>query len=181
MNKLIYWFKAKVFYQVFNKNNKRDLTKSTKFSIYRIFKRLRISIFPITSRYHPYGLDKFELIEKIKKLETSEDIYFEKRDTQKELSKIESYRLICETFLKFIPPALLSLIISLAIIIPATGQLTEFNMINIIILLLSIVGLFIICWRLLILFLDKIYEKSTFIEALEDRRKEILKIKKYTK
>ena len=111
------------------------------------------------------------ILNNIEKLNTTNEIYNEKRKVQKKLSKFESYRLVCETFLKFIPPAMLSLIVSLTIIIPAT------NIVNIQIGYVLIIGLitlvtFLLSWVLLILLLDKIYQNSTYLEALDRRLKQ---------
>jgi len=105
-------------------------------------------------------------------LTTPREIFSKKREIQKKLSKIETYKLICETFLKFIPPALLSLIISVIIILPAT-KVVEISLMDILILAGSVIITFIFCWKLLIIWLDKIYENSTYLEALEARLAEV--------
>jgi len=166
-------FNAKAFFAIIERVEKRG-KKPLVFSIIseEIQKLFRITRLFITPWYSP--LEKFEehVIDSVEKLKTPKEIYNKKRNIQKELSKIESYRLICVTFLKFIPPALLSLFISITIIMPATN-IVNINLTTIVMLSLSIIITFFFCWGLLILLLDKIYEKSTFIEALDVRLKQI--------
>jgi glycosyltransferase involved in cell wall biosynthesis len=111
------------------------------------------------------------IIDKIEKLNTTKEIFNEERKVQKNLSRLESYKLICETFLKFIPPAILSLIISLTIIIPATN-FVHINISYALLLAIPIILTFLFCWAVLIKLLDKIYEKSTYLEALDRRLKQ---------
>jgi glycosyltransferase involved in cell wall biosynthesis len=123
---------------------------------------IEVKWLPSFKRYDEHILNSIE------KLNTTNEIYNEKRKVQKTLSKLESYKLLSETFLKFIPPAIVSLIISLTIIIPATNiihlQIGYVLAIGIIIILT-----FLVCWYLLIVLLDKIYQNSIYLEALDRR------------
>jgi len=138
----------------------------------------------IISRYTPLNIFENDLIFEVKKLTTPFEIHNKKREIQKRLAKKESYRLICETFLKFIPPAVLSFLITIGIIIPLTNviniNLEKFWLITLFLLIIFII--FFISWRLLIRFINNIYEDETFIEALDKQLEAIEeKIKKQTK
>lgn len=160
-------FKAKAFYQIMERVGKGSYdTISISKKVSKLLRLIKVSITPWYRRFEEH------IIDKVDKLKTPKEIYNKKRNIQKDLSKIESYRLICVTFLKFIPPALLSLFISITIIIPATN-IVNINLTTVVMLSLSIIITFFLCWGLLVLLLDKIYEKSTFIEALDERLKQI--------
>jgi len=131
----------------------------------------------IKPRATPLGRYDEHVIDEVKKLTTQKEIYNIKRKIQKQLSKLESYRLICETFLKFIPPALLSFIISITILIPAT-KIINLSYLSIVSFIIITVVIFFICWGVLILLLDGIYKQSTLIEALQRRLDEVEKLPK---
>lgn len=109
--------------------------------------------------------------QKIQRLSTQQQTYDERRRVQRELAGIESYKLVCETFLRFIPPALLSLIISLVVIVPATGYRIDASIA--IPMIVSIVVLFIIARWMLMTLLDREHQRLAYIGQVEIRDEEI--------
>jgi len=103
-------------------------------------------------------------IDRIGRLSTLKEIYDERRRVQQEMSRAESYRLISETFLKFIPPALLSLIVSLVILVPSTNFTVDLPVAAT--LVCSVVAVFFASWWILTRILGRIYGKQAYLEAL---------------
>jgi len=110
-------------------------------------------------------------VEKVRRISTMREVYVERRKTQKNLSKTQSYKIISETFLKFIPPALLSLIVSATILVPATGVNLDIR--NIALIVIATVIAFILCWFLLVRLLDREYRETDYLRALGARQEEI--------
>ena len=110
-------------------------------------------------------------IDKIGKLSTLKEIYDERRKVQQEMSRAESYRLVSETFLKFIPPALLSLIVSLVILVPSTDFTIDLPVAAA--LVCSVVAVFFASWWILTGILGRIYGKQAYLEALTMHETEV--------
>jgi glycosyltransferase involved in cell wall biosynthesis len=110
-------------------------------------------------------------IDRISRLSTVKEIYDERRKVQQEMSTAESYRLVSETFLKFIPPALLSLIVSLIILVPSTGIKVDLTVA--VALVCSIVAVFFVSWWILTRILGRIYGKQAYLEALTMHETEV--------
>jgi glycosyltransferase involved in cell wall biosynthesis len=110
-------------------------------------------------------------IDRISRLSTLKEIYDERRKVQQEMSTAESYRLVSETFLKFIPPALLSLIISLIVLAPSTGFKVDLPVAAA--LVCSVVAVFFVSWWILTRILGRIYGKQAYLEALTMHETEV--------
>ena len=110
-------------------------------------------------------------IDRINRFSSLKEIYDERRNVQRVISNQESYRLVSETLLKFIPPALLSLVISLLVLAPSTGF--DLDAKTAVAVIISVVAVFFMSWSVLTRIIAKIHEKQDYLEALGLREAEV--------
>ena len=110
-------------------------------------------------------------IDRINRFSSLKEIYDERRNVQQVVSNQESYRLVSETLLRFIPPALLSLVISLLVLAPSTGF--DLDAKTAVAVIISVVAVFFMSWSVLTRIIAKIHEKQDYLEALGLREAEV--------
>lgn len=130
---------------------------------------LKSRILPPKIQWSPF-YKKYEkhTIEWIKTLDTIKKLYTEKRNLQKQVSKTETYKLICETFLKFIPPAVFSLFVSIYLILPATTTISISNN-YLVFFFVVVISTFLICLKIMMALTDRLYKDNTTIELIDEQ------------
>lgn len=127
--------------------------------MYRVF-----SVFGFKHRYY-----EERIVDEIMEITSPRKIYSRKLAIQEKMSALESYRLICETFLKFMPPALFSLIVSYVILSPSTGVSINMGIFGA--LIISSILIFILFWIMLTSLLKAHFKLKEQLSMLDGREK----------